>query len=209
MRPRGSRAARCGLRVPGLRSEALVGALPALGGGLMEAPLCACGCGQPVTRSRRVGTFGQWNRYAHGHNAIATDPLEIHFWSRVDRGLGCWEFSQKGAQGYGILSYRRRVYRAHRLAYELANGPIPQGLSVCHHCDNPPCVRPSHLFLGTQRENVLDAAAKRRLPGPRKLTLEQVAKIRVSNETPTKLASTFGVSPQTISRVRAGTTWRA
>ena len=67
--------------------------------------------------------------------------------------------------GYGQLPESQRVYgttRAHRIAWTKANGPIPEGLNVLHHCDNPPCVRPSHLFLGTQQDNMDDMNAKDR-----------------------------------------------
>ncbi len=82
---------------------------------------------------------------------------------------GCWEWTRaKTHDGYGHMTYRLGISSkagsvlAHRLAYEITKGPIPAGMYVCHHCDNPPCVRPDHLFLGTQRDNVYDSIAKRR-----------------------------------------------
>jgi hypothetical protein len=69
-------------------------------------------------------------------------------------------------KGYGKLTFQGRAIYAHRLAYELTIGPIPDGMLVCHHCDNPPCCRPDHLFLGDQKANLADMVAKRRWPSP-------------------------------------------
>jgi hypothetical protein len=95
------------------------------------------------------------------------------FWSRVDKNgpvirpeLGpCWVWTRAKATagGYGIFGPAlNRVYRAHRFAWTVARGQIPAGLFLCHACDNPPCVRPSHLFLGTQKANMQDAHSKGR-----------------------------------------------
>ena len=66
--------------------------------------------------------------------------------------------------GYGVKKIKGKHYRVHRLAWEAANGPIPEGLCVLHHCDNPSCIRLSHLFLGTRADNLRDAREKERLP---------------------------------------------
>lgn len=95
------------------------------------------------------------------------------FWSRVRRGDACWEWqgAARYRGGYGKIygASAGRPQAAHRYSWELHNGPIPDGMVVGHHCDNPACVRPDHLFVGTQADNMRDASAKGRMwKGPRK-----------------------------------------
>ena len=101
-------------------------------------------------------------------------PLVERFWAKVDRSgpgpehrpeLGpCWQWTASRTRaGYGKFSIRRGCFEeSHRVSWRLHSGPIPDGLWVLHHCDNPPCVRPSHLFLGTNADNVADMLAKGR-----------------------------------------------
>jgi len=88
---------------------------------------------------------------------------EADFWSNVDKTDGCWLWTglTMGA-GYGEMGWQGRTQVAHRISWQIHNGEILSGLNVCHHCDTPACVRPDHLFLGTQRDNVRDAVAKGR-----------------------------------------------
>jgi len=85
------------------------------------------------------------------------------FWSQVQRIAGCWLWTGTLLNsGYGQVMLRKRKVRAHRLAWELTFGPIPEGMVVCHACDNPACVNPHHLWLGTVQANVRDRDAKGR-----------------------------------------------
>lgn len=92
-------------------------------------------------------------------------PLADRFWHYVEQGDGCWEWQGHLASGYGALRGQypdQRMVKAHRVSWEIHFGPIPTGMFVCHHCDNPPCVRPDHLFLGTNTSNMRDRERKGR-----------------------------------------------
>lgn len=96
------------------------------------------------------------------------DELAKRFWPKVEKTEHCWTWSgAKNRRGYGWLHNgsrtTRKPMRAHRASWEIHFGKIPDGLWVLHRCDNPPCVRPDHLFLGTRTDNMRDCAAKGRV----------------------------------------------
>ncbi len=143
------------------------------------------------------------------------------FWSKVDTSGGsdaCWPWlAAKMAVGYGSVREPGTIRQigAHRLAYMLTRGPIPDGYDVMHLCDNRICVNPSHLRIGTRADNMADCVAKNRQQhGERhaqaKLTVEAVVAIRsavASGITYQSLADAYGVDPMTIRDAAIGRTW--
>ena len=144
------------------------------------------------------------------------------FWDRVETTDYCWiwsgaKLSKLPKQSYGVLSWHGERKRAHRLAWELARGPIPKDTLVLHHCDNPPCVNPQHLYLGTHADNAKDRDTRGRhnpLRGTAvkkaRLSEQSVVEIRqrlLDGERAIDLAHEYGVDPSTVSRVRTGANW--
>ena len=139
------------------------------------------------------------------------------FWNKVEKTSSCWIWQgHKDIDGYGLFSFEGKVRKAHRLSFEQTNGPISKGLFVCHRCDNPSCVNPDHLFLGTLQENHQDMMAKNRhghgtFSGSKnpssKLTEQQVLEIRALPGPHRKIAEQFGVSKCCIDEIRSRTTW--
>lgn len=155
------------------------------------------------------------------------------FWFKVRKSGRCWTWTRcRDKDGYGFLMFRGiRGVKAHRAAYILERGPIPDGKMVCHSCDNPPCVRPSHLFIGTALDNARDAAAKGRTAlgkrngahthpearrkgeshGRSKLTDKKVRKIRAlyaQGVNQPSLSRKFGVNQTCIAKVVRRIAWR-
>jgi hypothetical protein len=133
------------------------------------------------------------------------------FDNRYEKSDGCWIWKgTRNGYGYGVfLMPGEKPVRAHRYAYERAYGPIPEGLVVMHACDNPPCVNPAHLSLGTRDDNNRDMRQKRRnRTGIQhhwsKLTDAQVLEIFGSDERQSALARRFDVHPSTISHIKSG-----
>lgn len=154
-------------------------------------------------------------------------PLVHRFWRRVQpTANGCWEW--QGAvneHGYGVIGRGRRgsgCAKAHRVAYELVHDVhLDPKIVVCHHCDNPRCVNPAHLFAGSQQDNLSDMRSKRRdSPPPRfqgarnsmakldESSIHEVFRLRALGLTHRRIATTFGVSRTAIGFVLNRTTWR-
>lgn len=152
---------------------------------------------------------------------IIRRALVRHRCHEVEDERGCWEFSgHKNRQGYGRARVKGKLTRMHRWSYDLVKGPIPPGLHVLHKCDNPPCINPDHLFLGTDEDNVRDREAKGR--GVRKkgtshwksqLTEEDVKAIRKARkrQPPTSLktlSKIYNVKESAISHAALGKSWK-
>ncbi len=161
-------------------------------------------------------------------------PWDVRFWSNVRTVGTCWEW--QGELGpylpYGRFSFSKKKYSSHRVSWEMLNGSIPSGMLVCHKCDNPKCVRPDHLFLGTHSDNSRDMTSKgrawaqqpqhraklfgRRVArgeqcGQSVLTDSAVMEIRKrlsAGERQAPLAREFGISTGLIHLVAKGVIWR-
>lgn len=149
----------------------------------------------------------------------ATDQEKVaeRFWGKVlVRGFDeCWPWiAGKFDDDYGAFYLNGRTVKAHRVAFVLAHGPIPNEFLVCHKCDNHPCCNPSHLFAGTESDNQQDMRRKGRgnnVSGENhplaKLTWGAVAEIRASHETQKVLADRYGVNQPLISLIERGLRW--
>jgi hypothetical protein len=135
--------------------------------------------------------------------------LAERFWPKVKKSLGCWEWQGSlGTWGYGQININRKPVPTHRVALMLSGIDI-SGKCVLHRCDNPKCVRPDHLFLGTKADNSRDMVTKgRQCRGERhhwaKLTDKEVCQIRNSKMPQDQLSRIFGVNQSQISRIKTG-----
>jgi hypothetical protein len=147
--------------------------------------------------------------------------IEVRLWSKVDKSGECWTWQGSLAAGYGQIQHNGKMKRVHRLAWELEHGEIPPGMDICHNCpggDNPLCVRPTHLWLGTQRENIADRTAKGRSSGPlggRKRTdkvtrqdVIEIRKLQAQGVTQKDLAKRYNVTPTAISLIVSRINWK-
>lgn len=198
----------------------------------IEWGYCQCGCGQKTNIADRDDEMngikkGQPLRFALGH--YKRPSFMDRFWTKVDMSRGvdaCWEWAgYVNRRGYGELTVNGQRVSTHRLAYTLAIGEIPDGILVCHKCDNRACCNPNHLFLGTNADNMHDMVQKGRNSkgkpqihlgeqnGNHKLTTEQVISIReryaAGGITQKELAQEFEISPTQLSRIVRGLFWKA
>jgi HNH endonuclease len=145
-------------------------------------------------------------------------PLRERFWAKVLLGDNCWEWIGCLSHGRAVISVDQRPKAAAIVSWKFFRGEIPAGIKVCHACDNPKCVRPGHLFLGTQHQNILDAKQKGRLNKNRKYRPERASTARLNwalvrqiraddKATLADLAKKYSVCIATVSNVRNQKTW--
>lgn len=172
--------------------------------------LCRCDCGDE--RIRR-GVYLRTMVYAYC-NAC---PPEIRFWLHVKKTEACWLWTGAPADdGYGQFKVERKTVRAHRFSYTLHYGVEPGDLCVCHACDTPLCVRPAHLFLGTQQDNENDKLAKKRQALGEKngnavldaLAVQRLRELRAAGSSYRVLATEFGLDHTTVAQIVRRKTWR-
>lgn len=161
--------------------------------------------------------YQRWS--IHGSPSWHPPTFTERFWAKVDRSGECWAWTgYRMPSGHGLFGRGGRgngMALAHRVSWELHYGPIPEGMKVCHHCDHGWCVRPDHLFLGTQADNLADMRAKGRGRGaPRgsahpksRLTEAQARYIKGSGRTLRDLAAEYGVSATSIRHIKIGRSW--
>lgn len=179
---------------------------------------CACGCGGFIVPKKQHSWAG-FPAMLRGH--CNRQDLAARFVGFTDKSGpgGCWLWTGAFKRGgYGQLMIANRMVSAHRAAWGLANGPIPPGMHVLHRCDNPPCVNPAHLFLGTNADNSKDKIAKGRQRGPKgeahpaaKLSDGDVVEIRrrwAAGETQAVIGRDFGATQAHVSQIVTMKTWR-
>lgn len=166
-------------------------------------------CSMHYTRIRRHGSL-------NASMVRGNDEERIRFNTVVDDN-GCWNWRRYIHLGYGKTAYKGRMMQAHRFAWTVLRGPIPEGMQLNHTCHNRACVNPAHLYLGTQLENMEDMkragrSSMNRRRGERhvcaKLTEDQVRMILGSDETTASLARLHGVSESLVRAVRKRLIWR-
>jgi hypothetical protein len=159
-------------------------------------------CVKHYNEAMRKGTLGEFPK----------KTPEEYFWEKVIKhDEGCWEWiGATGVKGYGHIRFNGKVEIASRVSWFIHHGEWPpSGMMVLHHCDNPPCTRDDHLFVGTNTDNMRDAAEKGRLVVNEthwrtRLSADDARTIRTSGEPNTVLAKRYGISEPHVSNIKAG-----
>lgn len=194
--------------------------------------LCECGCGEPApiasrTNSAKGHVKGQPVRFIVGHHLRGRPnwrkgkfrPIVPRFWAWVDKKGPdeCWSWiGNLESTGYGRIYYQGKTRKAHRLSWELHYGTIPDGMFVCHHCDNPACVNPAHLFLGKPADNSNDMVSKGRAASGEKhgtcklkeVDIPTIRQMAAAGLTYTEIGKRYEVAYGVISRAVRCETWK-
>lgn len=174
-------------------------------------------CVRRISRERREETR-RLNKMERERLYGKPEPAQFAtFWKRVNKRGKCWLWTGPlNAKGYG--QFKATVagldyWSAHRISWAIHKGEIPEDMHVLHNCDNPWCVNPDHLRLGTNQENVDDKKRNgRQLCGERmntsKLTPAEVQEIRLSSESNAELGRRYGINPDNVKKIKNGTNWK-
>jgi hypothetical protein len=158
-------------------------------------------------------------RCVSGDEVFDQDFTE-RFWKKVTKSEGCWKWTgQKDKNGYGVLKLHQKVHKAYRVSYEIATGKSPIGFCVLHRCDNPGCVNPDHLYLGTPADNARDRKMRGRggnlkgeNNGRAKLNIHLVREIRLLFSTgaysKVKLGKIYGITDVQIGQIVRNIHWK-
>ncbi|AUR85686.1 homeodomain-like protein [Vibrio phage 1.079.O._10N.286.45.E9] len=137
----------------------------------------------------------------------------------INKATCCWEVEPTARGGYGKISMLGKTMLYHRASFELHVGKIPDGMMVCHKCDNPRCVNPIHLFIGTAKDNMDDKIAKGRHVGAKKGSnhhgaklvewqVKEIKNLLNTGESQYKIAEMYGVSQTSINNIKTGKRWK-
>jgi HNH endonuclease len=177
------------------------------------ARFCSRKCREKLLRKEQLEGYRKYLENETDEQKL--EWLKEHYEKFVIRNENCcWGWSGSLDNGYGQLNHRGKIIKAHRASWIIHNGKIPDGLFILHHCDNPVCSNPKHLFIGNNSDNVNDMIRKgRRIKGDcaNKLNAETVKTIKklIALGVPsTKLAKQFHVHRSTIERIKHGKFWK-